>query len=61
MQTTTNEQMGKVTTTLTVANRIDQVKAEEGLISPEQIRSVTLENVLVDTGATTLCLPPDVI
>ena len=25
------------------------------------MRSVTLENVLVDTGATTLCLPPDVI
>lgn len=61
MQTTTTEEMGKVTTTLTVTNRIDQVKAEEGLISAEEIRSVTLENVLVDTGVTTLCLPPDVI
>lgn len=61
MQTTTDEQMGKVTTTIAIANRIDQVKAEEGLIVPEQIRSVTLQNVLVDTGATTLCLPPDII
>jgi len=25
------------------------------------VRSVTLENVLVDTGATTLCLPKDVL
>jgi clan AA aspartic protease len=61
MQTTTEEQMGKVTTTLTVTNRIDQANAANGLISGDQIRSVTLENVLVDTGATTLCLPPDVI
>ncbi|NJR25673.1 MAG: aspartyl protease [Richelia sp. CSU_2_1] len=28
---------------------------------PDQIRSVTLNNVLVDTGATTLCLPPQII
>ena len=61
MQTTTDEQMGKVTTTLTVTNRIDQVNAANGLISAERVRSVTLENVLVDTGATTLCLPPDII
>jgi clan AA aspartic protease len=60
-QTTTNENMGKVITTLTVTNRLDQGKAEDGLIPLEQVRSVTLENVLVDTGATTLCLPPDVI
>ncbi len=53
--------MGKVITTLTVTNRLDQGKAEDGLIPLEQVRSVTLENVLVDTGATTLCLPPDVI
>ena len=31
------------------------------MISEEQIRSVTLKNVLVDTGATTLCLPPETI
>ncbi|NEP44100.1 MAG: aspartyl protease [Okeania sp. SIO2H7] len=53
--------MGKVITTLTVTNRLDQGKAEDGLIPLEQVRSVTLDNVLVDTGTTTLCLPPDII
>jgi len=53
--------MGKVTTRLTVTNRIDQANAANGLIPADRVRSVTLENVLVDTGVTTLCLPPDVI
>ena len=53
--------MGKVITTLVITNRLDEAKAEDGLIPMEQVRSVTLENVLVDTGATTLCLPKDVI
>ena len=53
--------MGKVLTSLTVINRADQIRAKDGTISPEQIRSVTLENVLVNTSATTLCLPGDVI
>jgi predicted aspartyl protease len=61
MQAATENQMGKVTTTLVITNRIDEAKAEDGLIPMEQVRSVTLENVLVDTGATTLCLPKDVI
>ncbi len=53
--------MGKVLTTLVIINRADQIRAEDGTILPEQVRSVTLKNVLVDTGATTLCLPKDVI
>ncbi|MEM9539821.1 MAG: aspartyl protease family protein [Cyanobacteria bacterium P01_E01_bin.42] len=53
--------MGKILTTLTVTNRIDQANAEDGLIESDGIRSVTLTNVLVDTGATTLCLPPEAI
>ena len=53
--------MGKVHTKLTVINRADQIRAEDGTISSEQIRTVTLEQVLVDTGATTLCLPPEII
>jgi clan AA aspartic protease len=61
MQIQDKSQMGKVLTSLTVINHADQIRAEYGNISPEQIRSVTLENVLVDTGATTLCLPADVI
>ena len=61
MQSTTESLMGKVTTTLAIQNLIDQADAERGMIPVEQIRSVILENVLVDTGATTLCLPKDVI
>ncbi len=48
--------MGKVLTKLTIINRTDQVLAARGFISLDQVRSVTLGNVLVDTGATTLCL-----
>ena len=55
------ENMGKVYTTLTITNLADQILAEAKVIETEQIRSVTLEHVLVDTGATTLCLPPEVI
>lgn len=61
MQIQDKSQMGKVLTSLTIINRADQIRAKDGTISPEQVRSVTLENVLVDTGATTLCLPGDVI
>ncbi len=55
------EDMGKIYTTITVINRADQILAAAAVISPDQIRSLTLENVLVDTGATTLCLVPEVI
>jgi clan AA aspartic protease len=53
--------MGKIVTTLTVTNRLDQAHLAAGEITPDQVRSVSLDNVLVDSGATTLCLPADVI
>jgi clan AA aspartic protease len=53
--------MGKIITQLTVINRVDEANAAQGLIPPDTVRSVTLEDVLVDTGATTLCLPREVI
>ncbi len=53
--------MGKVLATVKITNRIDQALLDRGVISPEELRSVTLKNVLIDTGATTLCLPPEVI
>jgi clan AA aspartic protease len=56
-----HKRMGKIFTTLTITNRIDQANAKLGLIPSEQIRSVTLKDVVIDTGATTLCLPPDII
>jgi predicted aspartyl protease len=61
MYATSDKSMGKVLTTLTVKNRIDEANAAKGLISSDQVRSLTLDNVLVDTGATTLCLPPETI
>ncbi len=53
--------MGRITTTLAVTNRADQILATRDMITPEQVRSITLENVLVDIGATTLCLPKETI
>lgn len=53
--------MGQVTTQLTIINRLDEGLAERGLLPAEQVRRVTLDEVLVDTGATGLCLPTDII
>lgn len=61
MLATDNTSMGKIITPLTVTNRADQNVAARGFMPPDQIRSVTLNNVLVDTGATTLCLPASII
>jgi hypothetical protein len=55
------KQMGQVITTITVTNRIDQVLAERGFIPAGEIRSFTLDQVLVDTGATLLALPAPII
>ena len=55
------KQMGQVITTITVTNRIDRVMAERGFIAAEEVRSVTLDNVVVDTGATLLSLPARII
>jgi predicted aspartyl protease len=48
--------MGKVLTTLTVTNLADLMRADEGSLSTESVRRVKLTDVLVDTGATLLCL-----
>ncbi|NEP55778.1 MAG: aspartyl protease [Symploca sp. SIO2G7] len=61
MSNLTQAPMGKVLATLTITNRADQSAATRGYIPSEQVRSLTLNNVLVDTGATTLCLPAKVI
>jgi len=53
--------MGKVLTSLTIINRADQILAQRGFMPLGQVRSITLENVLVETGATTLCLPQSAI
>ena len=55
------KQMGQVITTITVTNFIDLVMAERGFIAAEEVRSVTLDNVVVDTGATLITLPAPII
>jgi clan AA aspartic protease len=61
MVITSDNTMGKILTTLTITNRADQILADRQVISVDQVRSVTLRDVLVDTGATTLCLPKETI
>jgi predicted aspartyl protease len=55
------KQMGQVIATITVTNRIDQVMAERGFIPTKEVRFCTVDDVLVDTGATMLCLPAGII
>jgi clan AA aspartic protease len=52
--------MGKVMTELKLINLVDLRKSEQGLLPPEQVRRLQVE-ALVDTGATTLVLPADVV
>ncbi len=59
--TVTSDSMGKITTKLVIINRLDQGLASRGLMAADQVRSLTLEKVLVDTGATTLYLPSEMI
>ena len=51
----------KHTTRIELANRTDQLFAEAGFIKPEEIRQVTIEEAVVDTGATRLALPKPII
>ena len=61
MVATTAASMGKTITTLAVTNQIDQVLAKRGLIPADGVRAVNLDQVIIDMGATTLCLPADII
>ena len=51
----------KHTTRIEMANLKDLNLAEAGVIKPEQIRRVAVENAVVDTGATRLALPKPLI
>ncbi len=60
-KTAANSKMGKIIVTLTLTNEVDAALAERGFISEAEVRSCTVDNALVDTGATRLCLPADII
>ena len=49
------------TTRIELANLKDLHLAEAGVIGTEDVRHVTVEDALVDTGATGLCLPNSLI
>ncbi len=49
--------VGQIRTTITIANELDVLKARYGELDQGDVRSETIERVLVDTGATLLALP----
>ena len=54
-------QMGRVQANIYVANSYDLERVRRGEIAAEEVRRVPLVDVLVDTGATMLCLPRETI
>ena len=55
-----NSKMGKVWVDLEVSNEFDEVNASEGRLSLDKVRKVQVK-ALVDTGATMLMLPSELI
>jgi len=53
--------MGRVLVEATIVNIKDAWEVERGLRGPDQARQVTVRDALVDTGATTLSLPTQLI
>lgn len=51
------QEMGRVVVEAHVANLKDAWEVERGLRGPGEARTVTIEDALVDTGATSLSLP----
>ena len=49
------------TAQIELANQADRVAVELGVLNPEGVRRLTVEDALVDTGATGLCLPTPLI
>ncbi len=51
------EPMGRVLTEATIENLTDLWAVEQGTLLSDQLRRITVNDALVDTGATTLALP----
>jgi predicted aspartyl protease len=51
------ETMGRVLTEATIENLEDLWAVKRGLLAPELVRRITVNDALVDTGATLLSLP----
>ncbi|HYO26585.1 MAG TPA: aspartyl protease family protein [Lacipirellulaceae bacterium] len=50
-------EMGRVTCVAHIENLKDLWDAQRGIIAPGDVRRITIEDALVDTGASTLSLP----
>jgi clan AA aspartic protease len=57
----THREMGQVVADIEIVNAGDHEVANRGLMEEAAVRRVALSSVLVDTGATHLCLPADVV
>jgi predicted aspartyl protease len=55
------DSMGRVLTEATIENLQDLWDVRRGLLPPDQVRRVTVDDALVDTGSTTLALPTRLI
>lgn len=53
--------MGTVLVTAKIENLVDVENREQGRLQPDQVRSVVVDDALVDTGATTLLLPKKLV
>jgi predicted aspartyl protease len=53
--------VGKVTTRIEVRNADDVRRAARGELPAAAVRTLVLDDVLCDTGATTLCLSPEMV
>lgn len=51
------ETMGRVTVQAKIENLEDLYRLKQGTIGPDEVRSIKVDDALVDTGATYLCLP----
>ncbi|MBI1900525.1 MAG: aspartyl protease family protein [Planctomycetia bacterium] len=56
-----SQAMGRVLTEATIENLKDLWDAERGMLPADQVRRATLQDALVDTGATLLSLPKRLI
>ena len=53
--------MGKIKVNIEIANYSDEILAKNNVISYKKVRKILVNDVLVDTGATTLCLPKNIL
>ena len=53
--------MGKVLTNIKITNAVDLINVKKGLIKEDEIKSVELKDIIVDSGASMLCLSKDLI